>query len=184
MAGVFSARNSEQFAIALDAGVADNIKAARRAAYNTGKRLRTQASTLIRAEVPLKKSYVDSQLKVERTDENTVMLRAQKRGALITAFPHRRAYSGRYKTREGKRPAGIKVKLTTDGGYTHFSRVWIRSNNGTDIPMERIGSGRYPIRAVYSQSVSQVLRGLLDELSRIAPGLYRTELARASRTER
>ena len=184
MAGVFSARNSEQFAIALDAGVASNIKAARRAAFNTGKRLRTQASALIRAEVPLKKSYVDSQLKVERTDENTVMLRAQKRGALITAFPHRRAYAGRYKTREGKRPAGIKVKLTTGGGYTHFESVWIAKMNNTDVPLERLSFARYPLGAVYSQSVSQVLRGLLDELSRIAPELYRTELARASRTER
>lgn len=147
-------------------------KADKTAQWRAAKKSKVVASTRIRKNLNLKKPYVDSKLSIRRIQENEVHLEAERRGVLMTRFPHTPVF----RSRKGvKQPAGYRVRITKQGGSVRMRHVFpirLRAGKvaGVHVGLAHNIGGK--VEVLHAPSVSQALDALLEEIAGPVTGHY------------
>ena len=140
------------------------------AAYRAINRVNRQDLTRIKKDIGqilnLKAGYIAGKLRERKANSTDLeaSVSAEKRGILLSRFPHRQLY----RSRKGKRrPAGISVKVLKRGRAQKMRGAFLvplRNGNGQGIAV-REGRSRYPIRVLHGPSISQVFDQIRDGLA-------------------
>lgn len=147
-------------------GVAVNgPKVLSRSLNKTATKARTVSSKKIREQVSLKAAYVNSKLKIKRaTWKNlTAKLEAEKRGVLMTRYPHTLLKSGIISVKIKKTGRRAKLsgafKTTIRAGGKTVDVIAVRDPEGG-----RYSTGNSKFKVLYSPSVSQVFSSVRDQV--------------------
>ena len=156
-------------------------RAARVAQFRTvnrvTKKLRTEASKLIRDQVRLKKEYVDRHLKITKTaslENPSSVITARYRPTRLMRFggkqlsrQARRAAGDPIRAiAPGRKQAGVSVHVSRQGSRKKMRKAFLlplNKGNGFGV-FVRTGEGRNSVEHLYGPSVNQVFRTSMKDL--------------------
>lgn len=147
-------------------------KAITRATNNTGRKARTLSSREIRSDVALSAAYVRARLLIKRATFKRAeyVIRAKRRGVLMTRYPYRELQSG-----------GVSVKIKRKGARKKIENGFVTRLNAQGRRVDAIAvpdytgavgkkrakykTGNLKIRVLYAPSVSQVFNDVRDRIT-------------------
>lgn len=146
------------------------------------KKARVSASTEIREDVNLTKKYVDKKLKTSfaTSSDLKAVLSAEKRGTLLTRFPHKKLKSGGYSVKVKKSGktikmrSGIFVPNLKNSGATGLALPFKIAQERKKGPVKQ-SSGIY---VLHGPSVSQVMVAVKDKIMPDMDNVLATEMDR------